>query len=326
MDNLENKLIICNKIIALSEEKIDSHYGWQKQLIIIKKLQDEFLNMGYVPKFRSKEVWAKYKEASKIFNRKKNDFYRSLKQAQRDNLLKKRALIEIAEQIKDSNQWEKTATQLKKTQAQWKSIGRVPKNHSEKTWSDFKSACNHFFNRYYENKKDSESHLLSNVHKKQKIIEKLRSANFKENELDTMQIINLWSEKWFSGGRLPSSRLNLNRSFYTLMQNKLEESHASYNELGMCRFLSKCSNFNGDQQKINDEIIFLKHRILEDEQKVKKAQNNMGYFSSSTEDNPMIIKIQKVVDKENQRLNDLKAKLKYLHSPSILFASDEEEE
>ena len=325
-ENLQNKLKLCNKIIALSEEQISSHYGWQKQLKKFKELQDKFLNAGYVPKNKNKEVWTKYKEANKIFNRKKNDFYRSLKQTQRDNLKKKRPLIEMAEKLKDSEEWEETAIQLKKIQADWKTIGCVSKNHSEKIWNEFESACNHFFNRYYEHKKGNESHLLSNVKKKEKIIEKLKHADFQEKDINVMQTTSLWSEKWFSSGKLPYSHLNLNRHFFAILEEKLKKIHASANELDICKFLYKCSDFNGDRNKINGEICFLKNRIMEDEQKVKQTQTNMEYFSSSTQDNPMMMKIQKVAEEEHQRLNTLKTKLNYLHSPSILFSINIEEE
>ena len=82
----------------------------------------------------------------------KNVFYKEEKGEQQDNLKKKIALIEIAESLKDSDDWEMATNAMKKVQADWKKIGHVPRKFSDDIWKRFKAACNHYFDRYHQQK------------------------------------------------------------------------------------------------------------------------------------------------------------------------------
>jgi len=48
----------------------------------------------------------------------------------------------------DSTDWDNIAAQLKRLQAEWKTIGPVRKSKSEAVWQRFRGACDRFFDRY----------------------------------------------------------------------------------------------------------------------------------------------------------------------------------
>ena len=49
-----------------------------------------------------------------------------------------------AEALKDSTDWKATADKLMQIQKEWKTIGAVPKKHSESLWQRFIDACDYF--------------------------------------------------------------------------------------------------------------------------------------------------------------------------------------
>ena len=53
-----------------------------------------------------------------------------------------------AETLAESSDWEAAAAELKRLQAEWKTIGPVRKNKSEVIWHRFRAACDRFFERY----------------------------------------------------------------------------------------------------------------------------------------------------------------------------------
>ena len=59
-------------------------------------------------------------------------------------------LIKIAEENKDSEDFEVTTPLMKKIQNDWKKIGHVPRRESDKIWNQFKEACNHYFDRFHQ--------------------------------------------------------------------------------------------------------------------------------------------------------------------------------
>ena len=82
----------------------------------IEVLRDAFFKAGKVPLKVNEATWAKFKDAVRTFNRGKNSFYKDLKKDQYDNLKKKKDLIQIAEENKDSEDFAKVTPLMKKIQ------------------------------------------------------------------------------------------------------------------------------------------------------------------------------------------------------------------
>src|SRR5262249_23420966 len=64
------------------------------------------------------------------------------------NLAKKEELCAKAEALAESTEWDAAASEIKRLQAEWKTIGPVKKTRSEAIWQRFRGACDRFFARY----------------------------------------------------------------------------------------------------------------------------------------------------------------------------------
>jgi hypothetical protein len=135
--HLEVKLDIIKQIETLANTEINSHKQAQTNIKLVQQLRDLFFNSGKVPIKHNEEVWKKFKDQVRNFNRNKNNFYKQQKQEQNDNLQKKLDLIKIAEDNKDSDDFDTVTPLMKKIQADWKKIGFVPRKYSDKIWKDF---------------------------------------------------------------------------------------------------------------------------------------------------------------------------------------------
>jgi hypothetical protein len=65
-----------------------------------------------------------------------------------ENLATKDALCVQAEALADSTDWDAAALEIKRLQAEWKTIGPVKKSRSEAIWQRFRTACDRFFDRH----------------------------------------------------------------------------------------------------------------------------------------------------------------------------------
>src|SRR4029077_10740809 len=68
-------------------------------------------------------------------------------QTRAENLAKKVALCERAEALADSTSWIQTADEIKRMQADWKTIGPVSRGQEKLIWERFRTACDRFFTR-----------------------------------------------------------------------------------------------------------------------------------------------------------------------------------
>ncbi|MCB0465547.1 MAG: DUF349 domain-containing protein, partial [Aequorivita sp.] len=114
--NYEKKKELVEEIKKATEEAKPSHQGWQNAIKKVQELRDTFFNTGRVPRANNKEIWKAFKDATSNFNHQKNSFYKNQKKEQYTNLEKKRELIKIAEENKDSEDFDATTQLMKKIQ------------------------------------------------------------------------------------------------------------------------------------------------------------------------------------------------------------------
>ena len=100
--NYKAKEVIILKINEIASNTYETHKDWQKQIRVIEDLRQSFFKLGSVPKKVRNQSWTDFKSAVRTFNKQKNIFYKFLKKDQSENLKKKKELVEIAEQNKDS--------------------------------------------------------------------------------------------------------------------------------------------------------------------------------------------------------------------------------
>jgi hypothetical protein len=172
--NLEKKLEIITSIEAIASEDGNSHGAWQKKIRAVEALREDFFSAGKVPIKVNEATWAKFKEAVRTFNRKKNAFYKNLKKEQYNNLQLKLDLIKIAEDNKDSEDFETVTPLMKKIQSDWKKIGHVPRKDSDKIWKRFKAACNHYFDRIHAKRHAASKEQVEAYNKKNELLNTLK--------------------------------------------------------------------------------------------------------------------------------------------------------
>ena len=141
--NLAQKVALCERAEALADST-----DWVKTAAEIQALQAQWKTIGPVSRGHEKAVWERFRAAcDKFFTRRQEDL-KHRKEEWGANLAKKEALCEKAEALADSSEWENAAAQLKRLQAEWKTIGPVRKSKSEAVWQRFRGACDRFFDRY----------------------------------------------------------------------------------------------------------------------------------------------------------------------------------
>jgi hypothetical protein len=141
--NLAKKIALCEQAEALADST-----NWIQTADEIKRLQAEWKTVGPVTRGQEKAVWERFRApCDRFFTRRQHDLAER-KSVWARNLALKDALCVKAEALADSSDWEATALEIKRLQAEWKTIGPVKKTRSEAIWQRFRSACDRFFARY----------------------------------------------------------------------------------------------------------------------------------------------------------------------------------
>lgn len=161
--NLEAKTALCEQAEALTEASsvVDAFHKLQK-------LHEEWREVGPVAIEHKDSLWARFKAASTIINRRHQEHFEGIKAEQLHNLERKSALCDEVESIVNKaptthKGWNKASERLQAIQAEWRTIGFAPKRENNKIYDRFRTACDKFFEAkhafYAEAKEDMSNNL-----------------------------------------------------------------------------------------------------------------------------------------------------------------------
>ncbi len=142
--NLAAKAALIEQVEALVNST-----DWSKTAAKLQELQKAWEDTGPVPRDAARDLARRFRAACNTFFTRRRDALTSKKKEWNDNLARKEALCERAEQLTESKDWDAVASELKKLQADWKAIGPVRHDQSEVVWNRFRSAADEFFERYH---------------------------------------------------------------------------------------------------------------------------------------------------------------------------------
>lgn len=142
-EHLAKKLLLCEQAEALAEST-----QWIQTAEIIKQLQAEWKAIGPVSRGREKDVWDRFRTACDRFFTRRHEDLALRKTVWSENLSTKEALCVRVEALAESTDWDQAAAEIKRLQAQWRTVGPVKKSRSEAIWQRFRAACDRFFERY----------------------------------------------------------------------------------------------------------------------------------------------------------------------------------
>jgi len=311
-ENLSEKLKIIDSIKTITEEGATSHSLWQKKIKEIEALRESFFNAGKVPIKVNEETWAKFKNAVRTFNKKKNSFYKDLKKNQYENLQKKLALIKVAEDNKDSEDFETVTPLMKKIQSEWKNIGHVPRKDSDKIWKQFKAACNSYFDKLHANRNSQNKEQLETYNKKVELLQELKGLELKGEQEENIKLIKDYIVKWKDIGFVPHNKRYIEGKFYKVLDHLFEKTGLSKNEIELIKYDNKLQvlNNNEDSKVLDNELSFIRKKIDEVKGEINQLENNLQFFTNVDDDNPLVQEVNNNIKKHKDTLKLWKSKLK----------------
>ncbi|MCR9181365.1 MAG: DUF349 domain-containing protein [Flavobacteriaceae bacterium] len=312
--NLEIKTEITNQINLLTQNTKDSHQAWQNGIKTLEDLRDQFFKAGKVPSQHNEETWTAFKTAVRNFNKKKNLFYKNQKKEQFSNLAKKQELIKIAEENKDSEDFDVVTPLMKKIQNDWKQIGHVPRKDSDKIWKKFKAACNHYFDRLHADRNKENEEEVKALELKNALLEQLKSFELTEKPKEDLKFVKEKIANWKEIGRVPFNKKNIESKFNKVIDGLFKKLDMSKKEIELLKYDNKLNNITShdDERKIQNERFFITKKIDEVKQEINQLENNLGFFQHVDDKNPLVKEVHKNIQRHKDELELWKEKLKKL--------------
>ena len=287
-ENLAQKTAICESLEAIDYSKLKSFRDWDRKTTEVIEWQERWKTIGFAPKKANAKVFERFRTACDLFFQTKSNFYKSVKESLSQNLELKRELCEKAESLKDSTDWNTTSNQLIQIQKEWKTIGPVPRKHSDALWKRFISACNYFFEQKEKNTSGQRSVEYQNLAAKKELIARVKAlaeseeSTDKENE-ETLRTIRELNAKWNAIGFVPFKEKD---KIYKQWRNAMDSLMSHFNIDKASRRLSSFqSNLEDIKGKGQSKVMHERERLMRQFEsitnEIKTCENNIGFFNTT---------------------------------------------
>lgn len=201
--NLEMKTKLCEAAEKLADEE-DVISAFHQ----LQELYQQYREIGPVAKELREEVWARFKAASTVINKRHQQHFEDLRSKEEENLARKTALCEKVEELgkaenKGAADWEKRSKEIIDIQNEWKTIGFAPQKMNVKIFERFRAACDDFFGRKAEYFKALKVTFSENIEKKKALVEKAQALADSTDWKATSDKLIALQKEWKTVGMVP---------------------------------------------------------------------------------------------------------------------------
>lgn len=306
-ENLVQKTALCESVETLLQQtEIESKkIEWESLTKQILELQAQWRTIGYAPQKQNTAIFERFRQVCDQFFTRKAEFYKNLKEGQAENLEKKKALVQKAQELSTSTEWRETADALVALQKEWKSVGPVPRKYSDQLWKEFSTACDAFFDAKKQANSGERNNQKHNLQKKQEITDQLKALLQDEGDVDIDKVKDLQAQ-WNAVGHVPFKDKDQAYAQYREVCDEL------YNRARGARIQARTAGrfqkiqevAGGDRQRMQ--------RIYEQlEAEIRTYENNIGFLTaSSKKGNALVDQMQKKVEALKKELAIMSQKIK----------------
>ena len=302
--NYEKKKTIISQMQQLTEVEIKTHNEMQKMIRDMESLRTSFFECGHVSRSDNAEIWAMFKDVMRLFSKKRNTFYKSLKKEYSENFKQRMELVKQVEAFLQTEDFAATTPKVIALQRKWKEMGAVSRKQNDKAWKLFRKACNDYFALLDERKNKLSEVEQQAFEEKDELLKKLQS----KEGLDRTSIDHL-IEEWTKIGSVGRKTNQINNEFVAAIENSLKQLGEDKESIASFKYELKIKLMGDRTELIQKERSQIKQRLDKAKQEHIQLETNLEFFAKSSSENPVVNNVIKDLEKQKKIIDGLQQKL-----------------
>jgi len=288
----EEKDALCHIVEDINYDELKTAKDWEEKTKSVVELNDKFQSKTPYEHRVNAKMYRRYREACDKFFEAKRVFFEKINAVYEENLAKKRALVEKAQKMQNSTEWQSTAAKLQNLQKEWKEIGPVPRKYADELWTAFRAACDAFFNARKEVTRVKDEEEQANKAAKMAVIEKIKAWQPTGNDEEDQAALQALQDEFTSIGHIPFKEKDKIYNAFREAINPLMKN---------MRIIRRTAQLNLQKDKNA-----LKKQYDTMKQQLATYENNMGFFHNYPKDNPIIKDLEKKIEALRQDIEILR--------------------
>jgi hypothetical protein len=288
-------------------ESIAASEDWKKTTEAFHRLTEEWKTIGHTLNKKNEELWQRFLAAKSTFFEKKREHSGRIQKEHEANYAVKLALVERAEALKDSRDWNATTQAFAALMEEWKKSGRVEHEKGEELWKRFNAAQEPFFEAKKQHY-DAQRAILENNYSLKKALyeraEALKHSNYwADATTEMMELL----EEWKKIGPIPRAYgdkmwedFNAARKFFFARKDANREQRKQYAET------QKVVR----AQQAKDIIVNLRNDIKEEEEKLVDFRSAIGNITPGKKADELKRHLERLIVESEQKLKKMQERYK----------------
>lgn len=283
---------LCHIVEDIDIESLKTAKDWDEKTKQVIELNDKFQSTNQYEHRVNSKMYHRYREACDKFFEAKRAFFDKITAVYEENYAKKQKIVEIAEQLKNSTEWQSTATKLQNLQKQWREIGPIPRKYSNDLWDKFRAACDTFFEQRKEATREKTETEQANKEAKLAVIEEIKAFKPTGDDEADQKALQELQDKFTAIGHIPFRDKDKVYNMFREAINPLMKN---------IRLIRRTAQLNlqKDRNSLRRQYDTLRQQLA-------TYENNMGFFHNYPKDNPIIRDLERKIESIRQDIEILR--------------------
>lgn len=314
--NEDAKIALCQEIETIDLDSLKTFSAWTEKTKEVIEMQARWKKLGFAPKKVNNELFARFRKSCDEFFNRKSEHFKQTRSELASNLERKTALCEKIEAMKELQNTPNILDEVKKLQAEWKTIGAAPRKQSDALWERFNSACNSFFEVKKKAAAEQRREENANLSAKREIIAELSALSPDMNRDDAVKAVRQIQSKWGTIGHVPFKvKDKLYSEYRQAMDKAYEVFDIRQTRARMANFEREIKEMDGDDNKMNRERERLQRVLDAKRNDLSTYENNLGFFNIKSKNGSGLLKdMERKMLRLQEEIKEVQNKISMLKS------------
>lgn len=191
--------------LATEAESLAQSTAWKATTERYAAIVEEWKAVPRGDRASEQELWKRISTARTSFDKRRRAHFSEMEAQRKDIIARKRAIIERAEGLASSTDWQRTSKSLRDLLDEWKGLARASRSDEEKLWKRFKAAQDAFYAARTAAQVASEEELRVNVPVKEALLVEAESLLPVTDLAAAKRALRNLQDRWDKAGDVPRS-------------------------------------------------------------------------------------------------------------------------
>ena len=316
--NIDQKRALLEelKTVLADEEPLDSAKAWEKRTRKVLDIQNNWKKIGFGPRRETDTLFKELRALCDGFFGEKKQYFDGVHKEFDGVAQLKKDLIDEARALKDTDDWNRTADQLKRLQRRWKELGHSGVKNEQKLWKEFRAVCDTFFDARQGHFAAQEQELEENLVKKEEVLARINAYAPGQEKSQALIDLKAFSTEFNAIGHVPmKAKQKIFNDFKAAMDKHYGALKMEASEKEQILFRAKIETLQASPdagrqlRAMKDDI---RKEIDRHTKEITQLENNLGFFSRSKGAMALVQDVEKKVERYREKISELKSQLKMI--------------